>query len=143
MPVAMDDLEHAYRCASVDGGNTNRAFVDRETGSVFVAGGDAEDEEEQAEKPDDLETNPRYLRAPDKWSLGLGTPLVMAFTRERLPQEAESVARLFAHQHDAIDAFKALLAERGLEADWYAFESEAEDKVLRGWAAANGLPIED
>ncbi len=144
MPVQIEDLEHAFKCASMDGGRTHAAFVDRQTGSIYVKFAPTcdQDHEELAELPHDLDTSARYLRVPDRWQLGLDTPVVMAFAREHLPEDLHAIEEMFTH-HDAIDAFKALLVARGLDRAWYAYEAAAENAGLRRWAAENRLDVDD
>lgn len=80
-------------------GARTAAFVDRQTGSIYVKSAPTTDEEreELAELPGD----------------------------------------------DAIDAFTALLAQRGLEPDWYAYEAAVEEAALRRRAAENRIEIDE
>lgn len=114
------------------------AYVDRETGKVYLVSEEWGDSEE--ELPEDLEDNPRYVMVPDKRELDLGTALVARFAREQMP-ESEGEIREFFRRKGAYARLKDFLEREGKLEDWYAYEAAAEEAALRDWAEAEGFAV--
>ena len=119
--------------AAVGSGSDNRAYVDLETGKIYLVSSELELEEEV---PDDLEESDRYLAVPGKNDLDLGRRLVERFLQERLPGDVEQVRAFFRHK-GAYRRLKVLLADRGLLEQGYAFEQAETTAALRAWCQEN------
>jgi hypothetical protein len=93
MAVSFDKLLDAYLFVSMSGADRNEAFVCLASGEIYYRT-ELLDEDEQ-ELPDDIDDGEKYLRVPDKRELDLGKPLVLAFTREFLPDDYGRVRNIF------------------------------------------------
>lgn len=135
--VKWSEFIEAFEFASFGGPYDTRAFVNLDTGSFhFIS--DTVDLEE--EPPEDLETSARYLALPHKNDLDLGRELALSFTERQLPGEFDKVLGYF-HKRGAYRRFKELLDDRGLLEDWYAFEKDATERVLRQWCEQHEIEI--
>ena len=74
--------------------------------------------------------------------LDLGAELALSFTAAELPDCHDRVADFFRRK-GAYGRFKALLESKRVLERWYAYESDATEKVLRQWCAENDIrPID-
>jgi hypothetical protein len=129
----------AFEFASVSGPFDNRAYVDLESGKIYLVSDEFELEQEL---PEDLEESDRYLAVPGKNELDLGRRLVERFVQERLPADVEEVAALFRRK-GAYSRMKVLLADRGVLQQWYEFEQAETRSALRAWCEENGIELTD
>ena len=51
--------------------------------------------------------------------------------------------RQFFSRRGAYARFKGLLDQRGALAEWYAFETKAEEQALREWCELNSIEVSD
>ena len=137
--VDFSELMEAYEFASVSGPFDNRAYVDLESGKVYLVSDELELEDEL---PDDLEESDRYLAVPGKNELDLGRRLVERFVGERLPADVEQVEAFFRRK-GAYSRLKVLLADRGVLQQWYEFEQAETRSALRAWCEENGIELAD
>lgn len=135
--ITFVDLEMAFDFASAGQDYGNRAFIDRETGTIYYASDDLEEE-----VPDDLEESDRYLQIPDKRELDLGQELVLAFAKQVIPGEYGTIADFF-RRRGAYSRFKDFLDRRNLLERWYEFEEQETEKALREWCRDNGVTLLD
>jgi hypothetical protein len=140
MPVSFNKLLDAYLFVSMSGPDRNEAFVCLASGEIYYRT-ELLDEDEQ-ELPDDIDDGEKYLRVPDKRELDLGKPLVLAFTREFLPDDYGRVRNIFGGR-GAYASFKGLLSRRGVLEQWYEFESKAEEEALREWCNSHSIELTD
>jgi len=137
-PIAFDTILEAFEMAEFGGPDEVDTYLDRETGQTLLISdiGDGIDP-----VPHDLDSD-RYIPLPDKRELGLGKPLVLAFTEAYLPEHLDDVRGIFARK-GAYGRFKALLDKRDLLERWYEYESEARTSALRAWCADAGIALQD
>lgn len=142
MPTKFKDIVHAFEFANTGGDIAEfRAFVCRQTGTIYSdTGGFDSGEEDEDELPDDIEDATKYVPLPDKRELDLGKSLVMAFARQELPDDLDDV-RSFFSKRGGYSKFKALLAHRGAIDRWHRFENEATEQALRAWCTDNEIEI--
>jgi hypothetical protein len=135
--VDLHELEDAMDFVSGGGLSEANAWVSRRTGEIFW-----EMEEgvldEQPPLPDDVDDPELYAQVPTKQDLGLAKPLVMRFATEQMPDDYESIKRIFRNR-GAYSRYKALLDERGMLQQWYDYEAAAIENALRDWAQMEGF----
>lgn len=137
--VKFSELVEAFEFANSGPEYEIEAFIDPETGRIFIVS-DLLDEEDEV--PDDFETSDRYIGVPHKNELDLGRDLVFSFVDEELPDEYETVSGFFRRK-GAYGRFKDLLDARGVLEKWYAYEASAIESALRHWCAETGIEIAD
>ncbi|PJG53341.1 hypothetical protein CVM73_20775 [Bradyrhizobium forestalis] len=141
MPAKFEDIITAFEFANTNGDMGEFcAFVCRQTGKIYYQTDFMDVAEFNDELPDDIDDEEKYLALPDKRELDLGKPLVLAFSREFLPDDFDDV-RYFFSKRGGYRKFKALLARRGAIERWHAFENEATEQALREWCALNSIEI--
>jgi Uncharacterised protein family (UPF0158) len=114
----------------------NAAYLDRETGEVYYvsASGDSD------ELPGNVEEDDKYVSIPHKNDLDLGRELVFAFVAAEIPDEFESVKRIFSKK-GAYARYKELLESKGRLEAWYGFEKQATEKAIRNWCEEEGIAL--
>jgi len=137
--VNFSALIDAFHFVSVGGGFDNRAYVDLDTGIIYLVSSEIEIEQDL---PEDLEESERYLAVPDRNELDLGQQLVMTFVQRKLPNDVQQVAGFFRRK-GAYSRLKVLLADRGLLDPWYAFELGETQAALREWCQENGIELDE
>jgi hypothetical protein len=142
MPVKFADVLEGYEMTSMTSGDSH-AWLCRQTGEVHSRlDPDEVGEEYAGDLPDDIDDEEKYVELPDKRELDLGTPLVMEFVRQVLPDDLGDVRDMF-HRRGAYAMFKRLLLERGALDQWYDFERAATERALREWCALNEIELVD
>jgi hypothetical protein len=138
MPIKYADIENAFTFVSIGETYLNSAYLCRETGQIFYTNemGDSD------ELPDDIYENEQYIEIPHKNELDLGKALVLDFTSTHIQDDIANVKTIFRRK-GAYAKFKQLLEDRGLLEEWYSFEEERQDKVLRNWCKENKISILD
>jgi hypothetical protein len=143
MQIQYDDLEYAFQLVSAGHGLgfDTAAFLDRETGGwlLFDEGLEPDDD---PRTPDDLLGNPRYLAAPSKQALDLGTDLAFDFVRAHLPDAQDEVQAIF-RRRGAWGRFKDLLDRRDRLDAWHRYEDARTRAALIEWAEGHGLVVVD
>lgn len=143
MPVNFAELLDAFETVSIDRYADNRAYVCRQSGKVYCRMDPLHVGEEWAgELPDDVEDEEKYVAVPSKYDLDLGTPLVMDFVRQTLPQNVDEVRHIFRRK-GAYARFKGFLARSGALEQWYEFERVATERALREWCELNEVELAD
>jgi hypothetical protein len=133
--IKYDDLEMALEFASSGEEFGSYAYIDRESGQVYYVSDDVDEE-----YPDDIDENERYLLVPHKRELGLGKLIAIEFTEEYLPNEIDSIYRIF-NSRGAYSAFKSVLEKNSLLDSWYKYEKEVTQKALMQWSNEVGLCV--
>ena len=133
--VNYDALSTALEFVSSGMLTEHRAYISIDTGVIYWVA-DSSDIDDDA--PEGLEESDRYVAVPSKTDLGLGRPLALQFTEERLPDEYEAVRQFFARP-GAYSRFKDLLAAHEQLDAWYAFEAERTERALREWCEAQQI----
>ena len=135
--VKYEDLSMAFDFVNFGAPMEHTAYVSLDTGAIYwISEHDSVDEE----VPEDLETSDRYVAIPHKNDLDLGADLALRFVAEELPERYDRIQQVFRHR-GAYGRFKELLTAEGRLDQWYRFETEATDKALREWCAANGIQV--
>jgi len=137
--IKYDDLEMAYSFASSGYMIDSQAYICRKTGQVFYT---SDDDWDDIQVPENLDDETRYAQVPDQAQLNLGKHLVLQFTGQQLPDEYETVERIF-RRRGAYGRFKEFLYGRGKLDDWYKFENAAIENELVKWANEEGFTVAD
>ena len=133
--VNFSDLGTAVEFVSSGMPTEHRAYLSIDTGAIYWVS-DLSDIDDDA--PEDLEESDRYVAVPSKTDLGLGRPLALQFTEERIPEEYDTVRQFFARP-GAYSRLKDLLAAHGHLDAWYAFEAECTERALLEWCEAQQI----
>ena len=138
MKIPFSTIRDAFDFVSSGPPDDHVGYVDLHTGRTYIH---SEVGDNLEELPEDLD-DPRYLAIPHKNELQLGRRLVLDFAHRYLPNEEGQVAAFF-NRKGAWSRLKEFLAEKGMLDQWYAFESEAEDRALRQWCEDNGIEFDE
>jgi hypothetical protein len=143
MPISFNEILDAFEFVSMGGGiGEHQAFLCKQSGQIYWHSELAELDEPEAELPDDIEDDEKYLAIPDKRELDLGQPLALDFARRVLPRDFDEVRRIFGRR-GAYASFKHLLAQRRVLGQWYDFEQKATERALREWCEVNSIELAD
>ena len=137
MPIPVAELMDALEFADAARGE-RRAWIDRRTGDTYYHSEYADLDEPL---PDDIESE-HYVEVPDRGALGLGRRVALDFALEHMADDFEAVRDIFSRK-GAFARFKALVTQRGLLDQWYAFSAAAEEAALRAWCEEEGLELSD
>jgi len=129
------DIEMAFDFVSGAPYGENRAVYDKVSGEFLYESAMTDEDE----IPDFIDPD-QYIGIPHKNDLDLGRALVFQFIEQTLPDEEETVYRIFKRP-GAYGRFKDFLDRRELLQQWYDFEASAQRKAIERWCEANGLEI--
>jgi hypothetical protein len=134
-----EDIEMAFEYANMGGFGENSAIINAETGDIYytseLGGTDP--------LPGDMDTHvEKYICLPYRNELDLGKYLAMEFAYEFMPDEADTIERIFDCR-GAFRRFKDFLEERGMLEGWYDFEHVHTKTALLEWCSENGLEVVD
>lgn len=137
--VKLGELEDAFDCVCASDFDEIKAWVDRDTGAVFVRF-PPEVTGEDPELPDDLDTNDRYLPIPARMDMNMdtGIHLVMGFAHEHMPEHADTISDIF-RRRGAYRRFKDFLDQYDRRNDWHEHEARARRQALREWCQDNDI----
>jgi len=130
------DIELAVDFVSAGRGFGNEAYIDIESGRVYLIGDLMEDEN----IPTDIDDADKYLSIPSKSELGLGKRLAIQFTSCNLPSELDNVYSIFSRK-GAYSRFKALLESVEKLDSWHEFEEMKTREVILEWCSDHGIDI--
>jgi hypothetical protein len=116
----------------------NAAVLCKDTGNMLYRSDMAGIDE--IEDEDDLDWD-QCIEIPHKNDLGLGRNLVFEFVEEYLPDDYESVRKMFRGS-GAYSSYKTLLERRGLLEKWYGIENSREEQALRKWCKENEIELD-
>lgn len=135
--VRLDELLDAYEWVSASDAVVLgcAAYIDRTTGKIHWVGEGIDEE-----APEDVDDESRYIAVPRKRELDIGSPLVLRFVREHLPDSIDTVYGFF-RKRGAYGQFKALLDRVDQLDAWHAYEQRATEDALRDWCEENGLTL--
>jgi len=139
MAVNFKDILEAFDFVSFGEICANQAFLNKKTGTIYWHS-DFDDNFE--ELPEDIDDAEKYIEIPNKRELDLGKNLVLKFTYQYLPDEADEIELIFGRK-GAYSKFKAFLERKGVIDQWYEYESQAQEKALKLWCKRNGIEIHD
>ena len=115
MKVRFSDIEMAFEYVSGGAQSEHTALLSRETGEFYYRSDIGDSDEFPDELPEDLETSPEnYVEIPHRNDLDLGRQLVFDFISENLPDEYQTVRRIFSSS-GAYSRFKAFLQQRNVD----------------------------
>jgi hypothetical protein len=137
MPLKLADLTETLDFLDAARGE-GQAWIDRRTGVAYFQSEYADWEEPL---PDDIESD-HYVEAPDRRTLGLGRRVALDFALEHMADDVQEVRDAFARK-GAFARFKALVTQRGLLEQWYAFSAAADEAALRAGCEEEGLELSD
>ena len=141
MPASFREISDAFEFVAMSGSlGEHQAFLCRRTGNIYFHSEFSDVAELNDELPDDIEDDEKYIAIPDKRELDLGTPLVLDFTREFLPNDFDEVRYIFS-KRGAYRKFRALLERRNAVDRWHEFESKATEQALRDWCEVNSINV--
>lgn len=130
-------LREAYEFASFNGSVDTSAFIDLNTGAIYLISDEMPRDEDM---PDDVGESDRYLGVPGKNELDLGRNLVMSFAETHLPDDYDNVVDYF-RKRGGYAKFRRLLENRDVLDRWYQFENEATETRLKEWCEDNQIQI--
>ena len=143
MKVRFSDIEMAFEYVSGGAQSEHTALLSRETGEFYYRSDIGDSDEFPDELPEDLETSPEnYVEIPHRNDLDLGRQLVFDFISENLPDEYQTVRRIFSSS-GAYSRFKAFLQQRNVLEAWYDFEDARQKQALREWCRQENIDIID
>jgi len=136
MAISYSDIENAFFFVSSDQRFMHNAFLCKETGELFYTSemGDSD------ELPEDIDNLDKYISIPHKNDLDLGKSLVIEFTSKYLPEELDGVYSIFRRK-GAYSRYKDFLLRKGFLDEWYKYENERQDMVLKEWCRSNNIEI--
>lgn len=135
--VKLSELHQALDWVSEGGPFENAAYVQRDTGEIFLA---SDPDDFDVELPADIDDAERYLAIPHKNDLGLGRGLVARFVENQCPEHYETV-RDFFRSRGAYARFKGLMEEEGLLKAWFEYETRETEQALREWLEEHELDV--
>ena len=136
MTVSFDDIENAFFFVSMDQQFMHNAYLCKESGEIFYTSemGDSD------ELPEDIDDPDKYITIPHKNDLDLGKSLVIEFTSKYLSEELDRVYSIFRRK-GAYSRYKDFLLQKGFLDEWYEYENERQDKILKEWCRSNNIEI--
>ncbi len=136
MKVLFADIECAFDfvCYGMRGGNS--AILDKETGKIYYdsALGDFD------EIPDGVMASEHTIELPHKNDLDLGSRLVFRFVGKFMPDDYDTVQKIFSRR-SAYAYYKDLLEEKEMLDAWHTYENAATQAAIRKWCAENGIEL--
>jgi hypothetical protein len=135
--VKWSELVYALDWVSAGPMFENAAYINRETGEVYLA---STEYDTDIVLPQDIEDESRYIAVPHKNDLDLGRGLVARFVEMQCPEQYEAVREFFRKQ-GAYARFKNMLEEEGLLAAWRQYETDETERALREWLEDNHFEI--
>ena len=137
MAANYKDIEMAFDFVNFGQPFEHEAYLNIHTGETYFY---SEFGDNEAELPEDINDEGKYITLPHKNDLNLGKKLVLNFTYQFLPEEAERMENIF-RKRGAYSNFKFILETKGIIEKWYEYESKAEEKALRDWCKLNEISI--
>jgi hypothetical protein len=136
--VKLFDLEIAFNFLNSAPYGQNSAYLDKETGEVYLESGLGDSDE----IPDDINNSERYIPVPHKNDLDLGVSLIREFVSEQIPDQAADVEDCFRRK-GGYSRYKEILARCGILETWHKFEQQRSEAALRDWCVKNSIRIEE
>ncbi|MFZ1316678.1 MAG: UPF0158 family protein [Methanothrix sp.] len=133
--TTFDEIHNAflYVCSAEYG--MNRAFLCLDNGEIYY-----QSEWDDPKDEDEFECD-HFIPIPHKNELNLGQMLVIEFAEEHLPDDLNTIRRIFGRR-GAYRRLKDLFDERGLLQTWYDYENARQREALREWAKDNEIELE-
>ena len=134
--LTYEDLLDAYEWVSSDPNLQTTAYVNRESGTVYL---DNEEIETDEALPEDIEDGTKYIAVPHKHDLDLGKAVVFEFVEDFLPNDFDKISGYFKRP-GAYSKYKDLLQRKQLLEAWYEYERKKTFEALHRWAVENAIP---
>ncbi len=135
----LDDLHSALLFVSSSGYGENTAIYDKKTGEIYLrsdlAGIDEFEENCESEYDGNI-----HIKIPRKNDLDLGRNLVFEFVQKYLPEDEDTISKIF-HRKRAYSKFKDFLDSKDALQKWYDFENSRELEALRHWCQENSIKV--
>lgn len=136
MKIKFSEIEDAFFFASAGGYGEHTALLDKKAGKIYFHSeyGDFDEIPEEAWESEDT------VEIPHKNDLDLGQRLVFRFVDEVMPDDCDTVRKIFSRR-SAYAYYKDLLEEKDMLDRWYAFEGTVTKETLREWCSDNGIEL--
>lgn len=131
------DIEMAFDYVSSNQPHINHAYISRLTGDVYYTS----EMYDSDELPDDIDDVSIYVSIPHKNELNLGKQLALNFASEFLPNDHDTVYKIFGRK-GAYSRYKQLLEDRGKLEQWYQFEADKQREALLNWCKENLIQVD-
>ena len=135
--MKFSDIEIAFDYVSSNQPHINHAYISILTGDVYYTS----EMYDSDELPDDIDDVSIYVSIPHKNDLNLGRQLVLDFVSEFLPDDYDTVCKIFSRK-GAYSKYKQLLENRGKLEQWYKCETETQREALLDWYTENQIQID-
>ena len=129
LSIDYDDLRNAFEFVSAGPPREHHAYISLVSGAIYWLSSSQDLEEDV---PDNVEDSKFYLEVPHKNELQLGQKMALAFIKEALPDDYNTVANFF-RKPGAYRRLKELLQAQGLLEQWFSFEANACNEALLEW----------
>jgi hypothetical protein len=136
--VKYSELLDAFDLISAAPQYTNNAYICKDSGKVYVALADSDEDED--ELPEDVNSSEHYLELPHKNDFDLGNALALAFAEQELPDHYSTLAHDF-HSKGAYARFKEFLQSKNLLEAWHQYQAKATEKALRHWCEEHHIAL--
>ena len=113
--VKFSKLREACEFASFNGSVDTSAFIDLDTGAIYLVSSEMPRDEDM---PEDVGKSDRYLGVPAKNELDLGRNLVMSFAETHLPNDYDNVVEYF-RRRGGYAKFRRLVENRNVLEAWH------------------------
>lgn len=131
------DIEDAIEFVSSALPEIDRVVYDKRT-KQFYYSSELSDEDEI---PEDLDWD-QCVEIPHKTELDLGENLVFQFIEQYLPDEEETIYRIFSRP-GAYRRFKVFLKHHNMLQQWYDFEEMETRRAVKEWCEENAIEIDE
>ncbi len=136
--IKFSDIIDAFDFANFGSMGENQAWLDRETGKIYLC---SDYDDEPIALPEDIDNDEKYIEIPSKRDLDLGQRLVFRFIDEYLPEQEDQVQRIFSRK-GAYGRYKNLLEQHGMLDKWFEYETSSRQQALREWCEFNDIKIQ-
>ena len=136
MATNYSDIELAFEFVSSGQPFEHEAYLNIDTGEIYWYSEYGDNEE----LPVDIDVRNKYVTLPHKNDLDLGKRLVLKFSYEYLPEQANNIEMIF-RKKGAYSKFKNILEKSEMIEVWYEYENKAKEHALREWCKLNKISI--
>ena len=138
MKIKFSEIEDAFEFVGCAGHGEHTALLDKKDGKIYFRS----EYSDFDEIPDEVYESDSVVEIPHKKSLDLGTRLVFRFVGEMMPDEYDTVHKIFSRR-SAYAYYKDLLVVKEMLDSWYAYENAATQKAVREWCADEEIELTD
>lgn len=132
-----NELQDALMFVSGAGYGENAAFLDKQTGKIYLRSEFCDIDEQEALTEEEYDSK-IHIEIPHKNDLELGKNLIFKFVKQFMPEEEHKINLIFS-KRGAYSRYKDLLESKKLLEQWYAFENRQEQLALLQWCKENEI----